>query len=126
MGDSRRVAPYARVSTDQQSVVQQLEALREVAARAGWQFAEEYVDRGISGAIHSPHITIPECPSALQKRALSVSATKGAGSYVSAAVPRAPVYSTVRRPANTTPPYRSSLSCSKSRDRRRKTGIPST
>src|SRR5262245_66694711 len=46
----KKVALYARVSTDQQSVRQQLDQLREVCARAGWKVAEEFVDQGISGA----------------------------------------------------------------------------
>jgi DNA invertase Pin-like site-specific DNA recombinase len=48
--ERKRVALYARVSTDQQSVRQQLEALREAGARAGWEVVEEFVDHGISGA----------------------------------------------------------------------------
>ena len=50
MATSKRVALYARVSTDHQSVVQQLEALRDVAARAGWIVVEEFADRGVSGS----------------------------------------------------------------------------
>jgi DNA invertase Pin-like site-specific DNA recombinase len=45
-----RVALYARVSTDKQSTENQLEELRQAAERLGWQVAEEFVDRGISGA----------------------------------------------------------------------------
>ena len=45
-----RVAIYARVSTDGQSVNSQLEALRKVARRRGWQVVKEYTDAGISGA----------------------------------------------------------------------------
>lgn len=45
-----RVAIYARVSTDGQTVNNQLEELRSVADRHGWIVAAEYVDRGISGA----------------------------------------------------------------------------
>ncbi len=45
-----RVAIYARVSTDGQSVNAQLEALRQVAERRGWQVVNEYKDQGISGA----------------------------------------------------------------------------
>ena len=45
-----RVAIYARVSTDGQSVNSQLEALRQVADRRGWQVVKEYKDQGISGA----------------------------------------------------------------------------
>ncbi len=45
-----RVAIYARVSTDGQSVNTQLAELREVAERRGWEIALEYIDKGISGA----------------------------------------------------------------------------
>jgi site-specific DNA recombinase len=46
---------YARVSTDEQarsgySLAQQLEALREYAAREGYEVLEEIVDAGQSGA----------------------------------------------------------------------------
>lgn len=46
----KRVALYARVSTDHQSVTNQLRELRESAARLGWTVNGEFVDRGISGA----------------------------------------------------------------------------
>ena len=45
-----RVAIYARVSTDGQSVNAQLAELREVADRRGWEIVREYTDKGISGA----------------------------------------------------------------------------
>lgn len=45
-----RVALYARVSTDHQTVANQLEALREAGERLGWNVVAEYTDRGISGA----------------------------------------------------------------------------
>jgi DNA invertase Pin-like site-specific DNA recombinase len=45
-----RVALYARVSTDHQTVANQLEALREAGQRLGWRIAAEFSDRGISGA----------------------------------------------------------------------------
>jgi DNA invertase Pin-like site-specific DNA recombinase len=45
-----RVAIYARVSTDGQSVNAQLAELRDIAGRRGWEIAQEYVDKGISGA----------------------------------------------------------------------------
>lgn len=45
-----RVALYARVSTDSQTVANQLEALREAGERAGWDIVAEFTDRGISGA----------------------------------------------------------------------------
>ncbi len=47
---SKRVAIYARVSTGEQTPDNQLQELRGVAERMGWQVAAEYVDRGISGA----------------------------------------------------------------------------
>jgi DNA invertase Pin-like site-specific DNA recombinase len=46
----RRVALYARVSTDHQSTKNQLAQLHAVAERHGWQVVAEFVDRGISGA----------------------------------------------------------------------------
>ena len=46
----RRVALYARVSTDRQSTENQLRELRESAERLGWEVVAEFVDRGISGA----------------------------------------------------------------------------
>jgi DNA invertase Pin-like site-specific DNA recombinase len=45
-----KVAIYARVSTDGQSVNAQLAELREVAERRGWEVVHEYTDKGISGA----------------------------------------------------------------------------
>jgi DNA invertase Pin-like site-specific DNA recombinase len=46
---TKRVAIYARVSTTQQTVQNQLDALREVASRSGYSIVEEFVDEGISG-----------------------------------------------------------------------------
>jgi len=48
--NAKRVAIYARVSTDGQSSDNQLRQLRDVAARNGWVVVQEYVDDGISGA----------------------------------------------------------------------------
>ncbi len=48
-GMSKRVAIYARVSTDEQTPDNQLQELRTVAERMGWLVAVEYVDHGISG-----------------------------------------------------------------------------
>ena len=45
-----RVALYARVSTDHQTVANQLEALKEAGERLGWDVVAEFTDRGISGA----------------------------------------------------------------------------
>jgi DNA invertase Pin-like site-specific DNA recombinase len=49
---TRRAALYARVSTrnGHQDPEVQLQALREVADRAGWQVVDTYIDDGISGA----------------------------------------------------------------------------
>jgi DNA invertase Pin-like site-specific DNA recombinase len=46
----RKVAIYARVSTDAQTTENQLTELRAVADRHGWQVVGEFVDHGISGA----------------------------------------------------------------------------
>jgi DNA invertase Pin-like site-specific DNA recombinase len=46
----RKVGLYARVSTDGQTVENQLTELRSVAERHGWEVVGEYADRGISGA----------------------------------------------------------------------------
>ena len=45
-----RVALYARVSSDRQSVKAQLQALHLVAKQRGWEVVREYQDRGLSGA----------------------------------------------------------------------------
>ena len=45
-----KVALYARVSTEGQDPEVQLVALRAHAAQRDWQVAEEFVDRGVSGA----------------------------------------------------------------------------
>lgn len=46
----KRVAIYGRVSTDGQTTDNQIDALRQVAERRGWEVAEIYIDHGISGA----------------------------------------------------------------------------
>jgi DNA invertase Pin-like site-specific DNA recombinase len=46
----KRAAVYVRVSTDKQTVENQLRELRQIAERRGWQVVEEYHDAGISGA----------------------------------------------------------------------------
>jgi len=45
----KRVALYVRVSTDGQTVQNQLGELRQVADRHGWQIVHTYADEGISG-----------------------------------------------------------------------------
>ena len=46
----KRVAVYARVSTDGQSVENQLSELDPVARKEGWEVVHQFVDKGISGA----------------------------------------------------------------------------
>ncbi len=46
----KRVAIYARVSTNGQTVTNQLRELRQVAKRQGWKVVGEFIDRGVSGA----------------------------------------------------------------------------
>jgi DNA invertase Pin-like site-specific DNA recombinase len=50
MTNDKRVALYARVSTDGQTTENQLRDLRAAAARQGWEVAVEFVDHGVSGA----------------------------------------------------------------------------
>ena len=46
----KRAAIYARVSTDSQTVENQLQALHDIAERSGWTIVEVFTDEGISGA----------------------------------------------------------------------------
>jgi DNA invertase Pin-like site-specific DNA recombinase len=46
----KRAAIYVRVSTDKQTVENQVAALRQIAERRGWEIVEQYHDAGISGA----------------------------------------------------------------------------
>jgi DNA invertase Pin-like site-specific DNA recombinase len=47
---AKRAALYVRVSTDHQTVENQVSELRKVAERRGWDVVEIYKDAGISGA----------------------------------------------------------------------------
>ena len=47
---AKRVALYARVSTDGQSVENQLGDLEAIAVKEGWEVVERFIDKGISGA----------------------------------------------------------------------------
>jgi DNA invertase Pin-like site-specific DNA recombinase len=47
---TKRVAIYARVSSDGQTTDNQTQELRAVAERHGWTVVEEFIDHGISGA----------------------------------------------------------------------------
>jgi DNA invertase Pin-like site-specific DNA recombinase len=50
MNNPKRVALYARVSTDGQTTENQRRELRAAVERHGWTIAVEYIDHGISGA----------------------------------------------------------------------------
>ena len=50
MTAERTVALYLRVSTDDQTVENQRQALTQACERRGWRVEAEYVDAGISGA----------------------------------------------------------------------------
>ena len=50
MLSTKRAALYVRVSTDAQTVENQMRELRQVAGRRGWDVVEVYSDAGISGA----------------------------------------------------------------------------
>ena len=49
----KRAAIYVRVSTDKQTIENQLRELRQIAERRGWEVVHEYHDAGISGAKRS-------------------------------------------------------------------------
>lgn len=50
MSKAKRVAIYARVSTDGQTTENQQRELHAAVERNGWTIAAEYIDHGISGA----------------------------------------------------------------------------
>jgi len=50
MNNPKRVALYARVSTDGQTTENQRRELRAAVERHGWTIAVEFIDHGISGA----------------------------------------------------------------------------
>jgi DNA invertase Pin-like site-specific DNA recombinase len=50
MSSTKRAALYVRVSTDAQTVENQIRELRQVARRRGWDVVEVYSDASISGA----------------------------------------------------------------------------
>jgi hypothetical protein len=58
--NGKRVGVYLRVSTGDQTVENQRQALIEAATHQGWRVVEEFVDNGISGtkaATSDPHLT---------------------------------------------------------------------
>ena len=50
MSSMKRAALYVRVSSDAQTVENQIRELRQLANRRGWDVVEVYRDAGISGA----------------------------------------------------------------------------
>ncbi len=46
----KRAAIYVRVSTDKQTIENQVRELRQIAERRGWEVVKEYHDAGISGS----------------------------------------------------------------------------
>src|SRR5262249_37379122 len=46
----KKAAIYVRVSTDKQTLENQVRELCQIAERRGWEVVEEYHDAGISGA----------------------------------------------------------------------------
>jgi DNA invertase Pin-like site-specific DNA recombinase len=50
MARKRDAAIYVRVSTDKQTVENQVRELRQIAERRGWEVVEQYSDAGISGS----------------------------------------------------------------------------
>jgi hypothetical protein len=61
MAKAKRAALYVRVSTDSQTVENQIRELRQVAERRGWEVVGVYNDAGISGAmLPAPRQKLPE------------------------------------------------------------------
>ncbi len=56
MSKPKRVAIYARVSTDNQDEGMQLTALREMVIQRGWELTREYVDHGVSSRDVRPQL----------------------------------------------------------------------
>jgi len=50
LNNQSKVAIYARVSTDEQTVDSQLRDLREYTQNRGWKNIREFVDKGVSGS----------------------------------------------------------------------------
>ena len=50
MARKRSAAIYVRVSTDKQTVENQVKELRQIAERRGWEVVAQYSDAGISGS----------------------------------------------------------------------------
>src|SRR5215469_5724032 len=50
VGMTKRAAIYVRVSTDRQTIENQMRELHRIAQRRGWEVVQEYRDAGISGS----------------------------------------------------------------------------
>jgi hypothetical protein len=69
----KRAAIYVRVSTDKQTVENQVAALRQIAERRGWEVVEQNGDAGISGSKGRDERPGRDCP-ALRPAKASVDA----------------------------------------------------
>ena len=56
MSKIKRVALYARVSTDNQDESMQLTAMRDMISQRGWELKAEYVDHGVSSRDVRPQL----------------------------------------------------------------------
>ena len=56
MNKVKRVAIYARVSSEEQDESMQLTALRELAIQRGWELKAEYIDHGVSSRNVRPQL----------------------------------------------------------------------
>jgi hypothetical protein len=64
---TRRTAIYVRVSTDKQTIENQLPELHQIAKHRGWEVVKEYRDAGISGSKGREARPVP-CPRFLLTR----------------------------------------------------------
>ena len=46
----KKVIIYGRISTDEQNIESQLQAVRKYCANQDWTITKEYIDKGISGS----------------------------------------------------------------------------
>jgi Resolvase, N terminal domain len=74
MARKRGAAIYVRVSTDKQTVENQVRELRQIAERRGWEVVAQYSDAGMSGSKGrgGSRLTLRNCRSCPQAADLSV------------------------------------------------------
>src|SRR5262245_58830996 len=81
----KRAAIYLRVSTDSQTTDNQEMALRDIAAKMGWDIEQVYADQGISGAdwqMAMLRSVVARCFSQVKVDATSVGHAQGLGGIV--------------------------------------------